>query len=346
MTLTIEDTPIGPGHGTYVIAELSANHLHDYERALRLIDAAADANADAVKLQTYTPDTITLDSDKPPFRRDADEDHETLHDLYAEAYTPWDWQPDLKEHAEANGMACFSSPFDASAVEFLDKMDVPAYKIASFEITHLPLVRTIAQKGKPIIMSTGMATIGDIDEAIETIRDNGDPPVALLRCNSTYPARPSEMDLATIPHMIEAWDVPVGLSDHTLGHTSAIVAVTLGATLIEKHLTLDRADGGPDAAFSMEPHEFARMIEAVRTAEEAKGRIRYGPSEDEEDRLIMRQSLFAVQDIDEGEAFTEDNVRVIRPGHGLPPKFLEVVLGREARTRIEKGTPIRWSNIT
>lgn len=342
--IEIRARPIGPDYPTYVVAELSGNHNQSMDRARDLINAAAEAGADAVKLQTYKPETLTIDSDKEPFQVEGDNPWEdrTLWDLYEEAHTPWQWQPDLKDHAESRGLHCFSTPFDETAVEFLEKMDVPAYKIASFEITHIPLIQTIAKQGKPIIMSTGMATLEEIDEAVRTVRENGDPPLALLHCNSNYPAQPQEMNLRTIPHMSQAWDVPVGLSDHTLGSTSAVAAVTLGASIVEKHLTLDRDDGGPDAEFSMEPDEFADMVEAIRVAEDAVGEVTYGPTEGEEDSLAFRESVFAVEDIEEGEELTEENVDVIRPGYGLDPKHLDRILGRQARTGLESGTPLDW----
>lgn len=344
----IEDRAIGPGEPTYVVAELSGNHRGDKERALDLVDAAAEAGADAVKLQTYTADTMTIDSDRDPFQIQGGTlwDGRTLYDLYEEAHTPWEWQPDLKDRAESHGLHCFSSAFDSSAVDFLEKMDVPAHKIASFEITHIPLIEKIARHGKPIIMSTGMATMAEIDEAVRTVRENGDLALALMHCNSAYPARPDEMNLRTIPHMSEAWDVPVGLSDHTLGSTSAVVAVTFGASMVEKHFTLDRADGGPDAEFSMEPDEFEEMVEQIRVAEKARGEVRYGPSEKEEDSLVFRESIFAVEDIEEGEELTEDNVDIIRPSEGIAPKFISHVLGSTAKQDIPRGRPLEWSLFT
>jgi N-acetylneuraminate synthase len=343
----INGQPVGSGEPTYVVAELSGNHNQSKERALALIDAAAEAEADAVKLQTYKPETLTIDCEKEPFVVEGDNPWEdrTLWDLYEEAHTPWDWQPELKEYAEARGLDCFSTPFDESAVEFLKKMDVPAYKIASFEITHLPLIRTIAQQGKPVIMSTGMATMAEIDEAVRTARENGDPPLALMHCNSAYPARPEEMDLATIPHMMDGWDVPVGLSDHTLGPTSAVAAVTLGASMVEKHLTLDRSEGGPDAEFSMEPQEFSNMVDQIRLVEKARGRVRYGCSESEAESLLFRESIFAVKDIPKGGLLSSENIKVIRPGHGIEPKHIGEVQGSKAAEKIERGVPVTWEKL-
>lgn len=346
-TIAINGNRIGADESTYVVAELSGNHNQSQDRAFDLIDAAAEAGADAVKLQTYKPETLTLDSDKEHFRVEGDNpwQERTLWGLYEEAHTPWEWQPDLKDHAEAQGLDCFSTPFDNSAVEFLEKMDVPAYKIASFEITHLPLIQTIAEQGKPVIMSTGMATMAEIDEAVRTVRENGDPPLALLHCNSNYPAEPGEMNLRTIPHMSEAWNLPVGLSDHTLGPTSAVAAVTLGASIVEKHIILDRSDGGPDAEFSMEPAEFAELTDALRIAEEATGEVQYGPTEGEEDSLVFRQSIITIDDIEEGDEITLQNVDVIRPGYGLAPKHLPDILGRPASQDLERGTPLRWKHL-
>lgn len=346
-TIEINGRAIGPEHSTYVIAEMSANHLQDLDRAHAIVDAAADAEADAVKLQTYTPDLLTIDSDKPSFQIEKTGlwDDRTLHDLYEGAYLPWEWHAELIDHAIEVGLACFSTPVDRTSLEFLEELDVPAHKISSFELVDTPLLKRVAGTGKPIILSTGMSTMTEIDEAVQTVREHGGPPLALLRCNSAYPAMPEEMDLRTIGHMAEAWNVPVGLSDHTLGAATAVAAVCLGACIVEKHLTLDRADGGPDSEFSMEPHEFERMVRDVRIAEEALGMVRYGPTRREQSSLVFRRSLFAVKDIEEGEALTEENVRSIRPSEGLPPKYLEELLGRHARTRIPRGTPIDWSMV-
>ena len=335
---------IGRGHPTYVIAELSANHGGSYARAVELLRRAAEAGADAVKVQTYRPDTMTIDSQAEPFRVSGGTlwDGRTLYDLYGEAQTPWEWQPKLQAEAEALGVDFFSSPFDTTAVDFLAGMGVPVLKIASFELIDHALVRAAAGTGIPLIMSTGMASAEEIDEAVGVARAAGAAGLALLRCNSAYPAPAGEMDLATIADMATRWDVPVGLSDHTLGSTAAIAAVALGACILEKHITLSRADPTADAAFSMEPAEFRAMVDAVRDAEVAVGRVRYGPSDREKASLAFRRSLFVVADIEAGEPFTEQNVRSIRPGHGLAPRHLPEVLGRRSAARVERGTPLTW----
>ena len=337
---------IGSGCATYIIAEMSANHNQDFDQAVRILHAANEAGADAVKLQTYTPDTLTIDCDSEYFQiRGTLWDGRTLYDLYNEAYMPWDWQPKLKEIADELGLDLFSTAYDDTAVGFLEDMDVPAYKIASFENVDLPLLRRIAQTGRPIIMSTGMATLAEIDEAVRTIRDAGNNHLALLKCTSAYPAPPEEMDLHTIPHLAQAFNVPVGLSDHTLGIAVPVAAVALGACIVEKHFTLSRDDPGPDSAFSLEPHEFKAMVEAIRIAERALGKVNYAVGEQEAKSRIFRRSLFVVKDMKAGEVFTEENVHSIRPGYGLPPKFLREVLGRCAPQDIERGTPLSWDMI-
>ena len=335
---------VGPGRPVYVIAELSANHGHDLATAQAIVDAAAAAGADAVKLQTYTADTMTIDSDAPPFRIGDGTlwAGRNLYELYQEAATPWAWHTELQAQATDLGLDLFSTPFDSTAVDLLADLGTPAMKIASFELVDLELIRAAAATGQPLIISTGMATESEIDDAVTTATDAGATGVVLLRCNSSYPAPVGEMDLRTIPAMAERWGVPVGFSDHTLGTTAAVVAVTLGACVIEKHLTLRRADGGPDAAFSLEPREFAAMVAAVREAEASLGGVRFGPSEHERHSLAFRRSLFAVADVATGERFTRENVRAIRPGDGLPPKDLDAVVGRVAAVPIERGTPLRW----
>ena len=347
MTLVVGDRAIDGQHSPYVIAELSGNHGHRIERAVELLHAAHEAGADAVKLQTYTPDTITIRSDRPEFRLGSGTAWagRTLHDLYGEAMTPWDWFPELAEEGARLGLHVFSSPFDGSAVDFLEKYDPPAYKIASFELVDLPLIRRVAATGRPVILSTGMATDAEIDAAVRTAEEGGAAGVALLRCNSSYPAPAAEMDLRTIPDMIGRWDVPVGLSDHTLGVAAPVAAVALGASIVEKHLTISRHDPGPDSRFSLEPDEFALMVGAVREAWLELGRIRYGPSPREQDSLRYRRSLFVVADVEPGELFSADNVRSIRPAAGLDPKELDTVLGRRAARRIERGTPLDWSMV-
>jgi pseudaminic acid synthase len=334
---------IGLGFPVYCIAELSGNHNQDFNQAVDLIRAAKEAGADAVKLQTYTPDTMTIDCNNEYFRiKGTIWEGKTLFDLYGEAYMPWDWQPKLKKIAEGLGLDLFSTPFDATAVDFLEQMGVPAYKVASFEVVDLPLLRKIARTGRPVIMSTGMATLADIDEAVQTLRLAGCNQVALLKCSSAYPALPEEMNLRTIPHLADAFGVITGLSDHTLGITIPIAAVALGACIIEKHITLSRDTQGPDSAFSLEPQEFKQMVEAVRIAEKALGTINYQTTKKEQESVVFRRSLFVVRDMQAGELFTEENVRSIRPGAGLSPKYLQVILGRKASRDLERGTPLNW----
>ncbi len=341
---SINSHKIGGGKPTYIIAELSANHNQSYERSVELIHAAYEAGADAIKLQTYTPETITIDARGPLFTHSQDSlwSNKNLYDLYSEAYTPWEWQPELKKIADGIGITLFSTPFDPTSVDFLETLNVPAYKIASFEIVDLPLIRYIAEQGKPIILSTGMATLTEIDEAVRTIREAGNDQIALLKCTSAYPAPPAEMNLRTIPHLAGAFGMPAGLSDHTLGIAVPVAAVALGACIIEKHFTLSRADPGPDSAFSLEPHEFRAMVDAVREVEAALGTVSYDASEREKASRVFRRSLFVVKDVEAGEEFTEENVRSIRPGYGLPPKYLSMAVGRRAKRRIARGTPVDW----
>jgi len=338
---------IGRGHNAYIVAEMSANHNQSYDQAVGVIKAAKDAGADAVKLQTYTPDTLTIDCDREYFQigKGSIWQGRKLYELYREAYTPWEWQPKLLEIAVDLDIDFFSTPFDSTAVDFLEEMRVPAYKVASFEIVDLPLIRRIAETGKPIILSTGMATLAEIDEAVATIRKSGNNQIALLKCTSAYPSRPEDMNLLTIPHMAAAFGLPAGLSDHTLGTTVAVAAVAQGACIIEKHLTLSRSIAGPDSQFSLEPVEFQAMVEAVRIAEKALGRVSYGPGEDEMRSRALRRSLFVVQDMQAGEPFTTQNVRSIRPGNGLHTRYLDLVLGKVAKIDIARGTPLNWDLI-
>ena len=335
---------IGPGEPVYVIAELSANHGQQLDRARELVRMAADAGADAIKLQTYTPDTITLDSDKPWFRIQSGSlwDGRTLYDLYGEAFTPWEWHAELKALAESLGMALFTSPFDFTAVDFLESIHVPAYKIASFELVDLPLIRRVAATGKPMILSTGMATRDEIEEAVQTAREAGATQLALLKCTSAYPAPPEEANLRTIRELAEAFGCVAGLSDHTLGTGVPIAAVALGASIVEKHVTMRREDGGPDGAFSLEPAELREMIAAIRFTEAALGGVAFGPTSREAGSRQFRRSLFVVEDVAEGEIFTEANVRSIRPSNGLHTRHLDEVLGRRATRAIERGTPLDW----
>ena len=338
---------IGAGAPVYIVAELSGNHHQDFDEAVALVRAAKEAGADAVKIQTYTPDTLTIDCDLEHFRI-GDQTiwrGRTLYDLYREAQTPWEWQPRLQRAALDLGLDFFSTPFDASAVEFLERMKVPAYKVASFEIVDLPLIRLISSKGKPVILSTGMATLAEIDEAIRTATTGGAQSVALLKCTSAYPADAGEANLRTIRHLEAIFRVPIGLSDHTMGTTVPVVSVAMGAAIVEKHLTLSRAAGGPDGAFSLEPAEFKDLVQAIRIAEKAMGEVAFGVTLAEESSMVFRRSLFVVKHMRKGEVFTEANVRSIRPGYGLPPKFLESVMGRKAACAISRGTPLSWSLI-
>ena len=342
--IEINGRRIGPGEPVYIIAELSANHGQSFAHAVELVRAAKSCGADAVKLQTYTADTLTLDCDKEYFKIHGTLwDGRTLHDLYREAFTPWEWQPKLKKIAESLGLALFSSPFDDSAVDFLEAMDVPAHKIASFESCDIGLLRKVAATGKPIIASTGMATLAEIDEMVRTLRAGGAEQIALLKCTSAYPAPPAEMNLRTIPHMAQAFSVPVGLSDHTLGASAPVTAVALGACIIEKHFTRARAGGGPDSAFSLEPREFRAMVEGVREAERMLGRIDYGLTPAEQKSRAFRRSLFISADMRAGEVFTRENLRSIRPADGLHTRHLEEILGRAASRDIERGTPLSWA---
>jgi N-acetylneuraminate synthase len=343
-SLRFGDRVVGEGQPCLIVAELSGNHNRSFERAVEMVRAAKRAGADAVKLQTYTPDTLTIQSDRPWFRVPDGSlwAGKTLYELYGEAFTPWEWQPKLQQVACELGLGFFSTPFDRTAVEFLERLDVPAYKIASFELVDLPLLRRIAGTGKPVIASTGMATLEEIEEAVATLRQGGTRELALLKCTSAYPASPSDMNLRTIRHLAQTFDVVAGLSDHTLGHTVAVAAVALGAAVIEKHFTLRRSDGGPDAAFSMEPEEFTAMARAVREAEQALGSVSYQRTPSEAKNVCFRRSLFIVLDVKAGEPFTAENVRPIRPGYGLLPRHLEEVLGRRAACDIARGTPLSW----
>jgi len=337
---------VGDGSPVYVIAEISGNHNGSFDRAVKIIEACAASGVDAVKLQTYTADTLTIDSDNDIFKVGSNNTWagRTLYDLYQEAHTPWDWQPKLKSLANELGMHLFSSPFDFTAVDFLNDMDVPAFKVASFECVDPPLVGYMASKGKPVLMSTGMATMEQIDRAVVAARENGAGPGKLLlfKCVSSYPAPPKSMNLHTLPHLADTYDVPVGLSDHTLGTHIPVAAVALGAVAIEKHVTLSRSEGGPDAEFSLEPAELKRMMEEIRDVEKAMGKVTYGPTEWEKPNKVFQRSLIVTANIPAGEKFTDDNLRSLRPGDGLSPHFIGDVLGRSATRAIERGTPLSW----
>lgn len=344
--VTIAGRPIGPAHPPYIVAELSANHLGGIDRALKLMDVAQQAGADAVKLQTYTADTITLDHDGPEFRiAEGPWAGRTLYGLYEEAHTPWDWHEKLFAHGRDLGITVFSSPFDATAIDLLESLQAPVYKIASFECIDLPLIRAAAATGKPLIISTGMADQQEIGEAAAAAHEAGDGGLVLLHCVSAYPAAPQDYNLRTIADLGHQFDAVSGLSDHTLGASVAITSVAMGACLIEKHITLARSDGGPDAAFSVEPDELADLVTGCRTAWEAMGHVSYDRPESELGNVQFRRSLFAVSDIGEGEMLTSKNVRSIRPGNGLPPKEIDKVLGRRARQTIKRGTPLDWALI-
>lgn len=345
--IKINGRRIGQGYPVYVVAELSANHHHKLQAALRLMDEAKKAGADAVKIQTYTPDTLTLNCKNKYFKIGGGTlwDGKTLYDLYQDAHTPWEWHGKLKKHAQKLGLDFFSSPFDLSAVAFLESMKVSAYKVASFEIVDISLIEAIAKTGKPIIFSTGMATEKEISEALQAARKNGATQIALLKCTSAYPAPAKEMNLKTLSHMARRFRVPVGLSDHTLGISAPVVAVTLGASIIEKHLTLSRKTRGPDSAFSLEPQEFTSMVTNIRSAQAAMGEISYGASAHEKASKAFRRSLFAVENILRGERFTTKNIRSIRPAHGLPPKYFKKILGKKCLVNLKFGTPLQWKHL-
>jgi N-acetylneuraminate synthase len=346
--IKIADRLIGAEQRPYLIAEMSGNHNQSLERALAIVDAAAQAGADAVKLQTYTADTMTLNVRTPGF---VIEDQNSLwagrqlYDLYREAYTPWEWHAPIMARAAKHGMHCFSSPFDETAVDFLQSLNVPAYKIASFECTDLPLIRKVAATGKPMIISTGMATVAEIDEAARTARDAGCQEIILLKCTSTYPATPANTNICTIPNMRDAFGCQVGLSDHTMGIGVAVASVALGATLIEKHFTLRRADGGVDSSFSLEPEEFAQLRVETERAWLAMGKVTYGGTQAEAKSRAFRRTLYISKDVRAGEALSSDNMRIVRPGFGLAPKFYDIVLGKRVNRDLPAGTPVQWDLI-
>ena len=347
MNFRIGDFEIGKDNRVFIIAELSANHNQNYDIAVQSIKAIKDCGADAVKLQTYTPDTLTIDSDKDYFKIQQGTiwDGTTLYQLYQKAYTPWEWQPKLKKLAEELGLICFSSPFDKTAVDFLEQMEVPAYKIASFEIVDLPLIEYVASKGKPIIISTGIATEEEIKEAVDVCRRTGNNQIALLKCTSEYPASIEDANLKTIPAMAKKFNVVVGLSDHTLGTIVPVASTAIGAKIIEKHFILDKRLGGPDAAFSLEPQEFKKMVDEVRRVEKSLGKISFELTEKIGKSRSFARSLFIVKDTKAGEKFSDENVRSIRPSSGIQPKYLKEILGKKAKRNIERGTPLSWDLI-
>lgn len=347
MSFKIGEKEIGENKPTFIIAELSANHMNDFDIAVKTIEAMAEAGADAVKFQTFTPDTITIDCDNEYFqiKQGTVWDGQVLHELYEDAYMPWDWQPKLKKVAEDLGLIVFSSPFDKTSVDFLEDMNVLAYKIASFEITDIPLIEYVASKGKPIIISTGIASLEDIELAVKSCLDAGNDKIALLKCTSSYPAPMEEINLNTIPDIKDKFDVIVGLSDHTLGEEVSTAAVAVGADIIEKHFILDRNMGGPDCVFSMEPDEFKQMVDSIRNIEKALGTVSYELSDKMKANREFSRSLFVVTDMKKGDIITEDNVRSIRPGFGLHPKYLKEILGRKVNKDLKKGTPFKLSFI-
>jgi pseudaminic acid synthase len=341
--MKIAGRQVGAGAAPFLIAEMSGNHNQSLERALAIVDAAAQAGAHALKIQTYTADTMTLDLERGEFSiRDEKSlwKGKSLYKLYQEAYTPWEWHAPILERCAKLGLIGFSTPFDDTAVDFLEKLEVPCYKIASFENTDLPLIRKVAATGKPVIISTGMATLEEMREAVGAAREAGCEDLVLLKCTSTYPATPEDTNIATIPAMREALGCEIGLSDHTMGIGVAVAAVALGATVIEKHFTLRRADGGVDSAFSLEPEEFRSLALETERAWQGLGAVRYGPTEKEKDSLAFRRSLYVVKDLKAGDVLTRENVRAIRPGLGMPPKHLDAVLGRKIRRDAKRGTPL------
>lgn len=328
-----------------IIAEMSGNHNQSLDRALKIVEAAAEAGVDAIKLQTYMPDTMTLNVENPEFIIKDKENlwkGRKLYDLYKEAYTPWEWHKPIFDKCKDLGLIAFSSPFDETAVDFLEELDVPCYKIASFENIHVPLIRKVASTGKPMIISTGMATIAEIDEAVRTAKENGCKNIVLLKCTSTYPTSPVDSNILTIPHMKDLFGCDVGLSDHTLGIGVSIASVALGAKVIEKHFTLSRADGGVDAAFSLEPLEMKQLVVEVNRAFESIGKVTYGPIGKEAAARERRRSIYISEDMHKGDIISYDNIKVIRPGLGLPPKYLDLVIGKKVNVRLKKGTPLTW----
>lgn len=343
--MVIGERRIGKDSPPFIIAEMSGNHNQSLDRALEIVDAAAQAGAHALKLQTYTAATMTLDlSEGEFFIEDPDSlwQGRSLYDLYQEAHTPWEWHEAIFARCRQRGMICFSTPFDETSVDFLEGLGAPCYKIASFENTDLPLIRKVAATGKPLIISTGMASIAELDETVQTVRQSGGNEIILLKCTSTYPATPETTNIRTIPHLQELFGVQVGLSDHTMGIGVAVAAVALGATVIEKHFTLRRADGGVDSTFSMEPGELRALIEETVRAWQSLGAVSYGPTEKERASLRFRRSLYVAQDMRAGEVFTRQNLRAVRPGLGLPPKYYDTFLGRRVNRDVKQGTPVGW----
>ncbi|MDQ0929581.1 pseudaminic acid synthase [Bacillus atrophaeus] len=346
--INIDGRSIGPHHPPFIIAEMSGNHNQSLERAFKIIEAAAKAGAHALKIQTYTADTMTLNMNTKDFTIEDNNSlwsGSTLYTLYQQAYTPWEWHKPIFDKCRELGMIPLSTPFDESAVDFLEDLGVPIYKIASFENTDIPLIKKVAATGKPIIISTGMATVAEIDETIRAAKRAGCKELILLKCTSTYPASPENTNISTIPHMKELFNCQVGLSDHTMGTGVAVASVALGATVIEKHFTLSRADGGVDSAFSLEPHELKELVIETERAWQALGQITYGPTDKEKASLKFRRSIYVKKDIKAGEIFTKENIKVVRPGYGLEPKYFDLIIGRTAKKHISAGTPLGWDYI-
>ena len=344
-TITIANRNVGPEHPPFIIAEMSGNHNQSLERALDIVEAAAQTGAHALKLQTYTADTMTLDIAEGDFVISDPNSlwyGRTLYDLYQEAHTPWEWHKPIFDRCKELGIVCLSTPFDATAVDFLEELDAPVYKIASFEMTDLPLIRKVAATGKPMIISTGMATVAEIDETVRTARAASCDDIILLKCTSTYPASPENTNVLTILHMRELFGAQVGLSDHTMGVGVSVASVTLGATVIEKHFTLRRADGGVDSTFSLEPEEMRSLVVETERAWQSLGHVQYGPTEKERASLKFRRSLYVAETMKKGELFTRQNLRAVRPGFGLPPKYYEMLLGKEVSKDVTRGTPVTW----
>ena len=344
----ISNVNIGLSHKPFIIAEMSGNHNQSLERALGIVESAAKTGVHALKLQTYTADTLTLDvKEKDFFIEDKNSlwDGKYLYELYEEAHTPWEWHEPIMKHANKLGMLCFSTPFDNSAVDYLEELNVPAYKIASFENTHLPLIRKVASTGKPMIISSGMATIAELDETVRTIREAGCEQFILLKCTSTYPATPENSNVLTIPHMRKLFNCEVGLSDHTMGIGASVAAVSHGATVIEKHFTLNRSDGGVDSAFSLEPEEMKQLVIETKRAWQSLGTVTYGPMEAEKGSLVFRRSLYIAEDMKNGDVLSEKNLRIVRPGLGLEPKYYDILLGRKVSRDVKKGTAVKWEMV-
>lgn len=345
-TISVKNRLIGDNYPCYVIAEMSGNHAGDLNRAIEIIQSAKESGADCIKLQTYTPDTITINCSNEYFQVKKDTwQGEKLYELYQKAYTPWEWQGRLKDEADKVGIDFLSTPFDRTAVDFLENLGVDFYKIASFELVDIPLIKYAAIKGKPIILSTGMGSLGEIEEAVNTIQSQGNENICLLKCSSAYPAVPEDMNLKTIQNLKETFGVPAGLSDHSLGSIGAVTAVAMGANVIEKHFCISRKIENPDASFSMEPSEFKTMVEDIRTAEKAMGKVSYQLSEKEVNNKVFRKSIFVIKDIFQGEILNEENIRIIRPGYGLEPKYYDEIVGKKAAKDMERGTPLKWDLI-